>query len=366
MDIIVSSEALLKPLQAMSGVVEKKQVSPILSHVLLNVTPEYLTLTATDLEIELIGFVKPVKVVAEGAITVSARKLFDICRTLPSGTDVRLALENSQLVLRTSDSCFILNTLPPNDFPSLDQSEFPCQLKMAAGDFKSLLTKTYFSMGLQDVRNYLNGVLLDLGDHGMRAVAADGHRLALALSEKINIDQLVKKIIIPRKAVVELIRLLGQDDDITLCFNEQRIKVITPDLIFTSKLINAQYPDYNRLMARGTVTATGDREAIKQALTRTAILSNEKFRGVRFQLDANRLCLTANNADQEHAEEVVPLEYADSAIEMAFNVAYLLDILSAMAAKTIRFVFSDANSGLVIESADSNDSSVYVVMPLRL
>lgn len=366
MDIIVSCEALLKPLQAMSGVVEKKQVSPILSHVLLNVTSEYLTLTATDLEIELIGFVKLENVQSVGSITVSARKLFDICRTLPSGTQVRLTLENNQLVLRSGESCFILNTLPASDFPNLDQSEYPYQFKIMANEFKSLLTKTYFSMGLQDVRSYLNGVLLDLGEHGMRAVAADGHRLALSLSDKIDVNQIVKKFIIPRKSVTELIRLLSQDDEMTLCFNDQRIKVMTPDLIFTSKLINAQYPDYNRLVTRGTLTATGDREAIKQALTRTAILSNEKFRGVRFQLKDNRLCLTANNADQEHAEEIVPLDYAHEPIEMAFNVAYLLDILSAMATKTIRFVFSDANNGLVIESIDEHDASTYVVMPLRL
>lgn len=366
MDIIVSCEALLKPLQAMSGVVEKKQVSPILSHVLLNVTDDYLTLTATDLEIELIGFVKPESVQAVGSITVSARKLLDICRTLPSATHVRLTLENNQLVLRGGESCFILNTLPSHDFPNLDQSDYPYQFKSVAGEFKNLLTKTYFSMGLQDVRNYLNGVLIDLGEHGIRAVAADGHRLALSLSEKIDINQIHKKFIIPRKSVMELIRLLGQDDEMTLCFNDQRIKVMTSDLIFTSKLINAQYPDYNRLVTRGTLTATGDREAIKQALTRAAILSNEKFRGIRFQLETNRLCLTANNADQEHAEEIVSLEYAHTPIEMAFNVAYLLDILSAMASKTIRFVFSDANNGLVIEAAEGNDPSVYVVMPLRL
>ena len=220
-------------------------------------------------------------------------------------------------------------------------------------------------MGLSDVRSYLNGVLLDLGAHGMRAVAADGHRLALSVSEKVDINQIDKKVILPRKSVMELMRLLGQEEEITLCINDQRIKVMMPDLIFTSKLINAQYPDYNRLITRGALTAVGDREAIKQALTRTAILSNEKFRGVRFQLEENRLCLSANNADQEHAEEIVPLEYNHTPIEMAFNVAYLLDILSAMAVKTIRFVFSDANSGLVIEPVDG-DSSIYVVMPLRL
>jgi DNA polymerase III subunit beta len=365
MDIIVACEALLKPLQAMSGVVEKKQVSPILSHVLLNVTDDYLALTATDLDIELIGFVRPHSIQAKGSITVSARKLFDICRTLPGALHVSLTVENNQLVFRSGESCFILNTLPANDFPALDQSEYPYQVTMNAGEFKSLLTKTYFSMGLQDVRSYLNGVLLDLGGHGMRAVAADGHRLALSVSEKIDNNQADKRVIVPRKSVMELIRLLDQDEEITLSINDQRIKIMAPDLIFTSKLINAQYPDYNRLMTRGTLTAIGDREAIKQALTRTAILSNEKFRGVRFHLVANRLCLSANNADQEHAEEVVPLEYTHTPIEMAFNVAYLLDILSAMAVKTIRFVFSDANSGLVIEPIDG-DSSVYVVMPLRL
>lgn len=365
MDIIVSCEALLKPLQAMSGVVEKKQVSPILSHVLLNATDDYLMLTATDLEIEMLGFIKPNSVQKTGTIAVSARKLLDICRTLALDLPVCLSLENNQFALRSGDSCFILNTLPANDFPSLDDSQYTYQLQMPASDFKNLLTKTHFCMGLQDIRSYLNGVLLDFSERNLRAVAADGHRLALSSSDKITSNQEMNKFIIPRKTVSELIRLLGQDEEVTLCFNEQRIKLMTENLIFTSKLINAQYPNYNRLITRGTLEAIGDREAIKQALTRTAILSNEKFRGVRFHLDKNRLCLTANNADQEHAEEVVPLDYNHEPMEMAFNVAYLLDILSAISSKTIRFLFSDVSNGVVIEPVDGDDS-VYVVMPLRL
>lgn len=367
MDITVQREALLKPLQAVSGVVEKKQTLPILSNVLLTIKENKLLLTGTDLEVELIGFVPLESQAAEGTTTVSARKLFDICRTLPEGISLRLSLEKNYLVVRAGESCFMLNTLPPQEFPNLEDAEYPAQFKIKQSHFKNLLTKTYFAMGQQDVRHYLNGTFLDIGQNAIKCVAADGHRLALASIQDESIGNVEARIILPRKSVLEVIRLLSgeNDQDAEIFIGDSRFRVVTTDFIFTSKLINAQYPDYNRLIPRGTTTATGEREAIKQALTRASILSNEKFRGVRFQLEAGKLRITANNSDQEQAEEAVALDYAGNPIEIGFNVAYLLDVVSAIAAKCIRCVFTSPNEGVLIEPAEG-DQCLYVVMPMRL
>lgn len=367
MDITIQREALLRPLQAVSGVVEKKQTLPVLSNVLLTIKGDNLLLTGTDLEIELIGVVRIESIIAEGATTVSARKLFDICRTLPESTFIRLSLEKNYLVVRAGESCFMLNTLPPQDFPNLEDIDYPTQFTIKQSHLKNLLTKTYFAMGQQDVRHYLNGAFLDIGQNAIKCVAADGHRLALTTIHDESIGNVEARVILPRKSVLELIRLLGSDDDqdAAIHIGEGRFRVVTSDYTFTSKLINAQYPDYSRLIPRGTTVAMGDREAIKQALTRASILSNEKFRGVRFQLEPNKLRITANNLDQEQAEEDVVLAYAGDKMEIGFNVAYLLDVVSSITTKTIRCAFTDPNNGVLIEPAEG-DASLYVVMPMRL
>ena len=369
MDITVQREALLKPLQAVSGVVEKKQTLPILSNVLLTIKDGHLLLTGTDLEIELVGLVQVESLAAEGSATVSARKLFDICRTLPEGVTLRLCIEKNYLVVRAGESYFMLNTLPAQDFPNLEASDYPVQFTIKQSHLKNLLTKTYFAMGQQDVRHYLNGTFLDISQNTIKCVAADGHRLALSTIHDENIGNIDAKVILPRKSVLELIRLLSSDtdSDVVIHIGDTRFRIVTTDYTFTSKLINAQYPDYNRLIPRGTTIAVGDREAIKQALTRASILSNEKFRGVRFQFEPSKLRITANNSDQEQAEDAVSLDYEGNKMEIGFNVAYLLDVVSAIATKTIRCVFTDSNNGVLIEPAEGEQSvNLYVVMPMRL
>ena len=367
MDITVQREALLKPLQAVSGVVEKKQTLPVLSNVLLTVKDSRLHLTGTDLEIELIGFVPIKTLTTEGTTTVSARKLFDICRTLPDNSDIRLTLEGNNLVVRAADSSFRLNTLSPQDFPSLEETQSTVSFSIKQEYLKNIFTKTYFAMGQQDVRHYLNGAYLDIGQGTVKCVAADGHRLALATIHDEGIGSAEAKLILPRKSVLELIRLLKDDDGDTakICIGDGRFQVLTDAFIFTTKLINAQYPDYTRLIPVGSTVAVGEREAIKQALTRTSILSNEKFRGVRFQLEENKLRITANNSDQEHAEEDVALSYNGSNMEIGFNVAYLLDVVSSITTDAIHCAFTDPNNGVLIKS-DHDDECLYVVMPMRL
>src|SRR3990167_3086749 len=367
MDITVEREALLKPLQAVSGVVERKQTLPILSNVLLTIKDGRLLLTGTDLEIELVGFVRVEAMMQEGTVTVSARKLFDICRALPEGVSIRLTLEKNNLKVRAGDSHFTLNTLSAQDFPNLEDVDYNATFSIKQTYLKNLLTKTYFAMGQQDVRHYLNGTYIDIAQNAIKCVAADGHRLALASLYDESIGNIEAKVILPRKSVLELIRLFISDGDerVTIHISDNRMCFVTNDYIFTSKLINAQYPDYKRLIPAGTSTALGEREAIKQALTRASILSNEKFRGVRFQLETGKLRITANNADQEQADEAVPLSYEGDSMEIGFNVAYLLDIVSAIASKSICCSFSGPNAGVLIEPEDGDDS-LYVVMPMRL
>jgi DNA polymerase-3 subunit beta len=367
MDISIQREALLKPLQAVSGVVEKKQTLPVLSNVLLSAKDNKLSLTGTDLEIELVCCVVLESMASAGSTTVSARKLFEICRTLPEGSLLRLSIEGNNLLVRAGDSCFKLNTLPVEDFPNLEDATYPVHFSIIQHQLKNLFSKTYFAMGQQDVRHYLNGTFLDISNNAIKSVAADGHRLALMTIHDETIGNVQAKIIIPRKSVLELIRLLNNETDqlATVNIGEGRFRVSTDDYTFTSKLINAQYPDYNRLIPNGKIEAIGDREMIKQALTRASILSNEKFRGVRFQLEPSLLRITANNSDQEQAEEAVSLNYSGVAMEIGFNIAYLLDVVSSITAKCIRCVFTDPNNGVLIESTDG-DHILYVVMPMRL
>lgn len=367
MDITVQREALLKPLQAISGVVEKKQTLPILSNVLLTIKDDNLLLTGTDLEIELVGFVRIDSMNAPGTTTVSARKLFDICRTLPEEATIRLSLEKNNLLIRAGESYFLLNTLPAQDFPNLEDTDYAVQFTLKQNQLKNLLTKTYFAMAQQDVRHYLNGTFLDVSRNAIKCVAADGHRLALSSLQDEAIGNVEARIILPRKSVLELIRLLNNSDDqeVTIFMGDNRFRIVTADFIFTTKLINAQYPDYNRLIPKSSTVVMGERENIKQALTRASILSNEKFRGVRFQLEPNKLRITANNSDQEQAEEAVPIDYQGDNIEIGFNVSYLLDIVSTITANTIRCAFTDPNNGVLIEPTEG-DLCLYVVMPMRL
>ncbi|OGT55519.1 MAG: DNA polymerase III subunit beta [Gammaproteobacteria bacterium RIFCSPHIGHO2_12_FULL_42_10] len=366
MNITVHRNALLKPLQAISGVIDKKQSQPILANVLLSTKDNQLCLTGTDLEMELVGTVPLLSMTEPGRTTVSARKLFDICRVLPEDAILSLSLGKNNLLLRSGESCFTLKTLPAEEFPNLENHIYATELTVSEAGLKQLLTKTYFAMGEQDVRHYLNGILLDIKQKKIQCVAMDGHRLAFAAIHEDRIDHVEMQALLPRKSVLELMRLLENDSDadMTLRVNEQRICVTAKHFIFTSKLIHARYPDYQRVIPQGATTVVLERDAIKQALIRAAILSNEKFRGVRLQLENNRLLISANNAEQEQVEEVVSLDYAGNAMEVGFNVSYLLDAISTLSSAAIRFIFTDAQGGLLIRS-ETDEPHFYVVMPMR-
>jgi DNA polymerase-3 subunit beta len=368
MKVTISRATLVKPLQMISGVVEKRQTLPILSNVLMTVTEDTLSLTGTDLEIELIGTVTLDQAAEPGTITVSARKLLDICRALPEDAMLQLSLEGEQLVLRSGASRFVLTTLPAEDFPNVENGPFATQFLISQAKLRNLIGKTSFAMGQQDVRHYLNGALFDINQGLVKCVATDGHRLAFSSTQENNAENAQIRVILPRKSVLELIRLLdpSSEEEITICIGEHHFRVVAPGFTFTSKLINAQYPDYEKLIPRSIEnTAIASREALKQALVRASILSNEKFRGIRLHLDRDQLRIVANNPEQEEAEEMIALEYQGNDLEIGFNAAYLLDVVSAIASEQIRWSFNDSGSGVLIEPSDKNDC-LYVVMPMRL
>ena len=369
MKFTISRAVLLKPLQIVSGVVERRQTLPILSNILVAVSGNKLSLTGTDLEIELVGFASLDKEIEDGATTVAARKLLDICRALPDEADLHFSMDGEQVTLRSGKSRFTLSTLPAKDFPSIENSTYPTQFEIGQSRLKKLISKVYFAMGQQDVRHYLNGALFDIDRGVIKCIATDGHRLAYSMIDSVDTGNKSTRVILPRKSVLEVMRLLEVtgEENITVCISDSHFRLVSPHFVFTSKLINAQYPDYNKLIPKAINNiAVASRDALKQALTRASILSNEKFRGIRLHFDKDALKIVANNPEQEEAEELIHLDYQGNGMELGFNAAYLLDVVSTIATDNIRCSFNDPNAGVLIEAYDKDDASLYVVMPMRL
>ena len=365
MKFSLSREALLSPLQLVVGVVERRQTLPILSNVLLSLDGTKLSLTGTDLEVEIIGSTE-VSVAAEaGEVTVSARKFLDICRSLPDGAQVDFASGDGKATLKSGRSKFTLATLPANEFPSVDEGERSIAFALQGSLLKGLIEATSFAMAQQDVRYYLNGMLWELTTNKLRAVATDGHRMALCdCSCEVEVEDTISAIL-PRKGIMELARLLGEGE-VQVAMGSNHIRITGADYCFTSKLVDGAYPDYDRVLPKGgDKSVVGDRALLKQAFGRTAILSNEKYRGVRILLSDSAIKMVANNPEQEEAEEEVTVDYLGDDLEIGFNVSYLLDVLNVIKGTEIRFTLSDSNSSALVEDA-SDGKAVYVVMPMRL
>ncbi len=326
-------ETLLKPLQQVIGVVERKQTLPILSNVLLSTENNQLSITGTDLEVELIGQTKLGDENLEASrLTLPGRKLIDICRALPENAPIELHRDKEKIILRSGQSRFMLSTLPADDFPMVEKLE--CHLKLTLPQYQlhRLLQRTYFAMAQQDVRYYLNGLLLETHPTKLRAVATDGHRLT---SHVLGIETAIEhglQIIIPRKGVIELLRLLADNENsVTLMIGNNHVCISTMDFTFTSKLIEGRFPDYERVIPKGgDKQITIDRDLLKQALSRTAILCNEKFKGIRFELRRGLLRILSSNPEQEAAEEEIKIDYTKEELDIGFNVNYLLDILNVV------------------------------------
>src|SRR3990167_3570285 len=354
MHFTIQREALLKPLQLVAGVVERRQTLPVLSNVLLVVEGQQLSLTGTDLEVELVGRVTLEDPAEPGEITVPARKLMDICKSLPADALIDIRIDEQKLLVKAGRSRFSLSTLPANDFPTVEEGPGSLTFSLVQSKLRRLIERTSFAMAQQDVRYYLNGMLLEVQTGILRAVATDGLRLAMCSMDAA-------------KGILELARLLTeQDGSVSIVLGQHHIRATTGEFTFTSKLVDGKFPDYERVFPRGgDKLVVADRQGLREAFSRTAILSNEKYRGIRLQLESGLLKIQANNPEQEEAEEEIAVDYNGSSLEIGFNVSYLLDVLSVMTTDQVRLILSDANSSALVQEADNDDSS-YVVMPMRL
>ena len=368
MKFSIQRETLLKPLQTIVGVVERRQTLPVLSNILVAVSNDTLSMTATDLEVEMVAKV-PLENAEAGDITIPARKIVDICRALPDGATVNVTLdqEKQRVTVHSGRSRFNLTTLPISDFPSVEEITSQFDFTLSQKVLKRLIEKTSFAMAQQDVRYYLNGLLLEISSNVVRAVATDGHRLAMS-SHECNVNPAdTMQMILPRKGVTELVKLLEDSDEtVTIQVSANHIKISLKDSIFTSKLIDGRFPDYERVIPKNSDKhVVADKEILRQALVRTSILSNEKYRGIRLRLGTNLLQAQANNPEMEEAEEEVEVDYSGSDLEIGFNVSYLLDALGAVTEETVTLDLGDSNSSCVVRPKE-DDTCTYVIMPMRL
>ncbi len=365
MKFSLSREELLQPLQRVIGAVERRNTLAILANVLITADNGILYLTATDTEIELSDSTAA-NIEVEGEATVPARKLFDICKTLSDGSEINVEIADGKALIRSGRSRFNLATLPAIQFPKTEALQAAATFSLGSEALSSALAKTAFSMAQQDVRYYLNGLLLEISSDTVRAVTTDGHRLSFSeASTESGVDN--HQAIIPRKGVNELIRLLDSGGpDVEVAMTDNHIQFVMGSLRFTSKLIDGKFPDYNRVIpsAEGYI-ASVDKNSFKQALSRVAILANEKYKGVRLEFKEGQVKVQTNNPEQEEAEEELAIDYSGPVIEIGFNVSYVIDVLGAIEGDDVSLKISDGNSSCLI-TASGTDQHKYVVMPMRL
>lgn len=360
-------ETILKPLQVVIGIVERKQTLPILSNVLIEKEPGIIRFTATDLEIQITTSIENKTSSGEvAAITVGGKKIQEILRILPDQSKISIEAKENKAQIKSNKSRFSLQTLPAQDFPKLNSQLVNAKkITLSQLVLKKLLLSVQYAMAQQDVRYYLNGVLLIVEENKLRVVATDGHRLAFN-SGIIEGTHEKQEIILPRKAVLELCKLLNENDElIDIEFTPQQVKASFSGIILISKVIEGKFPDYERVIPKYVNHLNMNRTAVQQALQRAAILSNEKFRGVRFVLTEKNLSIISSNSEQEEAQEEIETEYHGEAIDIGFNVNYLMDGLNNISSEIAIFSFGDPNSSILITTPD-NEEFRYVVMPMRI
>lgn len=359
-------EDLLAGLQTIIGVVERRQTMPVLSNFLLCAENNQLSVTATDLELE-VNVTIPVAITDTGSTTIPARKMLDICRGLPADCEVTVELQDQRARIASGRSRFTLSILPASQFPRLGDVHSQQQLTLDQRTLKQLLDRTYFAMAHHDVRYYLNGLLLVLSPNALRTVATDGHRLAVSEVEMATGIESQAQVIVPRKAVTELQRVLEHDEsEVILAISGNHLQIQFDGKRFTSKLIDGRFPDYERVIPEPSdKVAVGDRELLRQALSRAAIVSNEKFRGVRLSLADNLIRIEAQNPEREEAKEEITVEYDSESVDIGFNVNYLMDALAVIDGDAFALEVTGPDSSGLLRAKD-DFSSRYVVMPMRL
>jgi DNA polymerase-3 subunit beta len=366
MKFTISREVLLQPLSQVVGVVERRQTLPVLANFMLAASNGQLTVTGTDMEVELISSVVA-DVTQDGEITVPARKFIDIVKALPDGSNISFSVSDEKATMSAGRSRFTLTTLPASEFPATDQVETLENISVAEVVLKKMMDKTSFAMANQDVRYYLNGLLFDFSGELLRAIATDGHRLAICdLDSRISINS-DRQLIVPRKGVMELSRMLsGDSDSVTLAIGKNHIRLVKGNTTFTSKLIDGRFPDYKAVIPVGAdKQMLVDKSTFIQALQRAAILSNEKYKGVRLEAAGSTIKIIAHNPQHEEAVEEIEAELNFDRLAVGFNVTYLLDALVAIDTEQVSLELKDANSSCLVSAPDS-DINRHVVMPLKL
>ncbi|WP_159714967.1 DNA polymerase III subunit beta [Blochmannia endosymbiont of Camponotus nipponensis] len=366
MNFIIDRKSLYQPLQKLVSIISGRPRMPILNHVLLEVSDNYLFITATDLEIEITVRVMLMNKYSVGSITVPGRKFFEICRSLPESSKISITSKDDKLTICTEYSTFHFSMFCSSDFPKLEEWDSKSKLVISQTILKKMIELTQFSMGHQDVRYYLNGIFFETKEHVLRIVATDGHRLA---SCETTVDTLLpyQSIIIPRKGVIEILRLLSVREklvDIQTNHNSIRIKI--DNYIFTSKLIDAVFPNYRNVFLKGSENVLEVAcDTLRNALKRAAIVSHAKLRVIQFKLVNNQLKITAHNFEHEASEEILDVLYSGRNMEISFNVDYLLDILHVMDTEILHFFFTNEISSVQIESTVKCYGATYIVMPIR-
>lgn len=366
MKFIINREEILLPLQQIVSVIEKRQTMPILSNVLMVIEGDQLTLTGTDLEIQIIAKIN-IATAEPGSITVPARKFLDICRLLPNGAEIKFELQDDKVKIASSRSRFSLSCLTADNYPEFAESELENHLFINAGKFKKALDKTVFCMANQDVRYYLNGLLLNVSNSKLKLVASDGHRLSIY---EDNLDQptgFESRIILPRKGVLELSRLLDDPEaELKVEFSSNNIRIFIKNLIFSAKLVDSKYPDFGKVFQQEFFNQIHiQKQLLKEALTRVAILANEKFKGVTFDISSGSLKMSTHNPEHDEAEEELVIEYTGEPLTIAFNAQYLLDAVSNLDSElAVLTIASNASSCFIDEPGDCGYK--FIVMPMRL
>ena len=367
MNIKINRETLLKPLSSVSGIVERRHTLPILSNLLLEARSDLLVLTATDLEMQIsLSINTPIG--AELATTISAKKLLDICRALPDNTEINMATSDSRVAVKAGKSKFNLQTLPAVDYPVMTKAvgTNTVTITIPQNTLKGLFKQVEFAMAQQDIRYYLNGLLFEIDGNRLNIVGTDGHRLSFTSTE-LSRSYDKQNIIIPRKTIIELIKLLeDSDNEVSVEVSATQVNFNFNDIKLITKVIDGKFPDYTRVIPVGHQNNfTVDRMTVLLAMQRASILSNEKYRGIRMVLGTNSLRLISTNSEQEEAEEELEVNYTGDTLDIGFNVTYLIDVLNNVTSPEVVFSFADANSSCLL-TVPNDDNYKYVVMPMRI
>ncbi len=372
MQFTIPREALLKPLQRVQGAVERRQTLPILSNILVVVKSQLLSLTGTDLEIEMIARVPLTQPAVAGATTIPGKKLIDICKALPEHAVISFEMADNKVVVRSGRSRYSVACLPAMNFPKVEESAGDVELSVKQSILRQLLDVTCFAMAHQDVRYYLNGVLMVFNQEEVRMVATDGHRLAtMALPVRANVTQPLA-VIVPRKAVLEMQRLFAEgDEEIGLVIGKNHLRAVSTHTSFVTKLIEGKFPDYQRVLPQAPPHQFEvSRELLKQALSRVAVLFTDKYRGVGLQFTSSLLRIIATTPDKDEVEDEVEISYQGPSIEIGANASYLIEYLNIIKSEMVSVSFTDPNHVILFEAplvdAPGAHRHSYVVMPMRL